>query len=91
MAVPTVYAKLIEFFHKNADPKTGTFSGKSFEEIRDVCRREVRLMVSGSAALPQVNKFLKGHCLALLNLCLIKKCHHLSESCIDLRTSLFNF
>ena len=54
MAVPTIYAKMIEFFHKNTDTKTGKFSGKSFEEIRTVCLREIRLMVSGSAALPQV-------------------------------------
>ncbi len=54
MAVPTIYAKLIEFFHKNVDEKAGTFLGKSFEEIRNICNLEIRLMVSGSAALPQV-------------------------------------
>ncbi len=54
MAVPTIYAKLIEFFHKNVDEKAGTFLGKSFEEIRKICDKEIRLMVSGSATLPQV-------------------------------------
>jgi hypothetical protein len=54
MAVPTIYAKLIEYFVKNADPKSQTFFGKSFDEIRNICRKEIRLMVSGSAALPQV-------------------------------------
>jgi hypothetical protein len=54
MAVPTIYAKLVNFFHKNVDSGKGTFSGKSFDEIRKICRREIRLMVSGSAALPQV-------------------------------------
>ena len=54
MAVPTIYAKLIEYFHKNVDVKTGTFLGKSLDEIRNICNKEIRLMVSGSAALPQV-------------------------------------
>jgi hypothetical protein len=55
MAVPTIYAKLIEFYRKKSDPETGTFLGKSPEEIRQICTDQVRLMVSGSAALPQVN------------------------------------
>ena len=55
MAVPTIYAKLIEFFHKNVDK--GTIFNKSFDEIRQICNREIRLMVSGSAALPQVCYF----------------------------------
>ena len=58
MAVPTIYAKLIEFFDKNVDKTTnGSFLGKSFDEIRQICNREIRLMVSGSAALPQVCLF----------------------------------
>ena len=64
MAVPTIYAKLIEYFAKNVDPKSQTFLGKSFDEIRQICAKEIRLMVSGSAALPQVenifNKSLKA-------------------------------
>lgn len=52
MAVPTVYAKLTEFFDKNVDAN-GNFFGKSFEEVRSICTREIRLMVCGSAALPQ--------------------------------------
>jgi hypothetical protein len=54
MAVPTIYAKMIEYFVKNVDQKSKTFFGKSFDEIRNICRKEIRLMVSGSAALPQV-------------------------------------
>jgi long-subunit acyl-CoA synthetase (AMP-forming) len=60
MAVPTIYAKMIEYFVKNVDQKSQTFFGKSFDEIRNICRKEIRLMVSGSAALPQVwKKFFK--------------------------------
>lgn len=53
MAVPTVYAKLIEHYQQNLDPEN-LFLGKSKEAIRTICQEKIRLMVSGSAALPQV-------------------------------------
>ncbi len=55
MAVPTVYAKLIEYYHQNLDAQN-LFLGKSKEAIRKTCEKNIRLMVSGSAALPQVFK-----------------------------------
>ncbi len=51
MAVPTVYAKLVE--------ASRTLFGSDEAEIartRDILRRKFRLMVSGSAALPEVVK-----------------------------------
>ncbi len=53
MAVPTVYAKLIEYYRKNLD-RQNLFLGKSKEAIRTICQEKIRVMVSGSAALPQV-------------------------------------
>lgn len=44
MAVPTIYSKLIQFFHERDEAARRTFSA--------ACRR-LRLMVSGSAALPE--------------------------------------
>ncbi|XP_064640453.1 malonate--CoA ligase ACSF3, mitochondrial-like [Lineus longissimus] len=49
MAVPTVYAKLIEYFEKEMGGK----SHYSKEYAKSACMSRVRLMVSGSAALPQ--------------------------------------
>ncbi|XP_077983377.1 malonate--CoA ligase ACSF3, mitochondrial-like [Glandiceps talaboti] len=46
MAVPTVYAKLIEYYNNNYT------STKVQDFIRGVCKENIRLMVSGSAALP---------------------------------------
>ncbi|KAI8491118.1 Acyl-CoA synthetase member 3, mitochondrial [Branchiostoma belcheri] len=47
MAVPTVYAKMIEHYDKHyTKPRVRDY-------VRAVCREKVRLMVSGSAALPQ--------------------------------------
>ncbi|XP_071504032.1 malonate--CoA ligase ACSF3, mitochondrial-like [Diadema antillarum] len=47
MAVPTVYAKLIEFYQQNyTTPKVQAF-------IQATLKEKIRLMVSGSAALPQ--------------------------------------
>ena len=43
MAVPTIYAKLIEVYNAMSSEEQG--------ECREVCKR-FRLMVSGSAALP---------------------------------------
>ncbi|XP_006818754.2 malonate--CoA ligase ACSF3, mitochondrial-like [Saccoglossus kowalevskii] len=46
MAVPTIYAKLIEYYNHNyKSPRVQEF-------IRSVCKENIRLMVSGSAALP---------------------------------------
>ncbi|XP_028595830.2 malonate--CoA ligase ACSF3, mitochondrial isoform X1 [Podarcis muralis] len=46
MAVPTIYAKLMEHYDKHfRQPHVQDF-------IRAVCRENIRLMVSGSAALP---------------------------------------
>ncbi|CAH1270275.1 ACSF3 [Branchiostoma lanceolatum] len=47
MAVPTVYAKMIEHYDKHyTKPRVRDY-------VKAVCREKVRLMVSGSAALPQ--------------------------------------
>lgn len=47
MAVPTIYAKLIEYYDQHfTQPRVQDF-------IRAVCKERIRLMVSGSAALPQ--------------------------------------
>ena len=44
MAVPTIYAKLLEYINQqNCDN----------EEIKKILKNNIRLMVSGSAALPQ--------------------------------------
>ncbi|XP_053127455.1 malonate--CoA ligase ACSF3, mitochondrial isoform X2 [Hemicordylus capensis] len=46
MAVPTIYAKLTEYYNKHfAQPQVRDF-------VRAVCQDNIRLMVSGSAALP---------------------------------------
>lgn len=47
MAVPTIYAKLIEEYHKvfEEDPKM-------VDHIRNTLKTKLRLMVSGSAPLP---------------------------------------
>ncbi|XP_072926627.1 malonate--CoA ligase ACSF3, mitochondrial isoform X1 [Hemitrygon akajei] len=47
MAVPTIYAKLIEYHAKN-------FTQSHVRDfIHSICQSNIRLMVSGSAALPQ--------------------------------------
>uniref|UniRef100_A0A9J8AGI0 Malonate--CoA ligase ACSF3, mitochondrial n=2 Tax=Cyprinus carpio carpio TaxID=630221 RepID=A0A9J8AGI0_CYPCA len=47
MAVPTIYSKLIEYYDQHfTQPQVQDF-------IRAVCKERIRLMVSGSAALPQ--------------------------------------
>ncbi|XP_078608127.1 malonate--CoA ligase ACSF3, mitochondrial-like [Branchiostoma floridae x Branchiostoma japonicum] len=47
MAVPTIYAKMIEHYDKHyTKPRVRDY-------VKAVCREKVRLMVSGSAALPQ--------------------------------------
>ncbi|XP_062327247.1 malonate--CoA ligase ACSF3, mitochondrial isoform X3 [Osmerus eperlanus] len=47
MAVPTIYSKLIQHYEENfTRPHVQDF-------IRAVCKERIRLMVSGSAALPQ--------------------------------------
>uniref|UniRef100_A0A671QZJ0 Acyl-CoA synthetase family member 3 n=1 Tax=Sinocyclocheilus anshuiensis TaxID=1608454 RepID=A0A671QZJ0_9TELE len=47
MAVPTIYSKLIEYYDQHfTQPRVQDF-------IRAVCKERIRLMVSGSAALPQ--------------------------------------
>ncbi|KAL5021413.1 hypothetical protein ScPMuIL_000568 [Solemya velum] len=51
MAVPTMYAKLIEHFEAKLSRGRGTRFQKNF--VRSVCLNRIRLMVSGSAALPQ--------------------------------------
>jgi malonyl-CoA/methylmalonyl-CoA synthetase len=48
MAVPTIYAKLLEASEK----LFRTDAEKS--KVKQVLREKIRLMVSGSAALPQV-------------------------------------
>jgi len=53
MAVPTIYAKLIDYFKANLS-ENQEFLGNSTETIRTICKDKIRLMVSGSAALPQV-------------------------------------
>ncbi|XP_054026286.1 malonate--CoA ligase ACSF3, mitochondrial [Dryobates pubescens] len=46
MAVPTIYAKLIEYYDKNfSQPQVQAF-------VHAFCQENIRLMVSGSAALP---------------------------------------
>ncbi|XP_055991563.1 malonate--CoA ligase ACSF3, mitochondrial [Sorex fumeus] len=46
MAVPTIYAKLMEYYDKHfTQPHVRDF-------VRAVCEEKIRLMVSGSAALP---------------------------------------
>ena len=48
MAVPTIYSKLLQT-HQS------TFKTEcEREEAKAILRRDIRLMVSGSAALPQV-------------------------------------
>ncbi|XP_067127571.1 malonate--CoA ligase ACSF3, mitochondrial-like [Centruroides vittatus] len=49
MAVPTIYVKLIEEFDEQF-PKNKYFS-HSREYIKAVCKKDIRLMVSGSASL----------------------------------------
>ncbi|KAM6430645.1 malonate--CoA ligase ACSF3, mitochondrial isoform 2-T5 [Liasis olivaceus] len=61
MAVPTIYSKLIEYYDKHfSQPLVQDF-------IRAVCQDHIRLMVSGSSALPvpvlQRWKSLTGHVL----------------------------
>ncbi|XP_066515234.1 malonate--CoA ligase ACSF3, mitochondrial-like [Hoplias malabaricus] len=47
MAVPTIYSKLIQYYDQHfSQPHVQDF-------IRAVCKERIRLMVSGSAALPQ--------------------------------------
>lgn len=47
MAVPTIYSKLIQYYEQHfSQPRVGAF-------VRAVCQQRIRLMVSGSAALPQ--------------------------------------
>jgi len=50
MAVPTIYVKLLKCFNE-------VLSREEKSRAKDVLKRDIRLMVSGSAALPQV-KFL---------------------------------
>ncbi|XP_009959505.1 PREDICTED: acyl-CoA synthetase family member 3, mitochondrial-like, partial [Leptosomus discolor] len=46
MAVPTIYAKLIEYYDEHfSQPQVQAF-------VRAFCQENIRLMVSGSAALP---------------------------------------
>uniref|UniRef100_H3CVK0 Malonate--CoA ligase ACSF3, mitochondrial n=1 Tax=Tetraodon nigroviridis TaxID=99883 RepID=H3CVK0_TETNG len=61
MAVPTVYSKLIQYYDQHfTQPRVRDF-------IRGVCKERIRLMVSGSAALPlptlQRWKEITGHTL----------------------------
>ncbi|XP_067308109.1 malonate--CoA ligase ACSF3, mitochondrial [Pseudorasbora parva] len=47
MAVPTIYSKLIQYYEQHfTQPRVQDF-------IRAVCKERIRLMVSGSSALPQ--------------------------------------
>ena len=48
MAVPTIYAKLVEAFRVSRHAERAHWA-------RDELRQKVRLMVSGSAALPEVS------------------------------------
>lgn len=48
MAVPTMYAKLLEEYHVSL-AKTS----RTKEYVRSVCTQNIRLMISGSAALPE--------------------------------------
>ncbi|EEC15359.1 acyl-CoA synthetase, putative [Ixodes scapularis] len=50
MAVPTIYAKLIE--HYDREFSSGMSYSRSKEFIRATCLQKLRLMVSGSASLP---------------------------------------
>ncbi|KAK7115405.1 hypothetical protein V1264_001276 [Littorina saxatilis] len=65
MAVPTIYAKLIQHYEEHLHRGRG--SRLAGEYIRSVCMTRIRLMVSGSAALPQpvMEKWesITGHCL----------------------------
>jgi len=45
MAVPTIYAKLVEYYKKK-------LSGTDRATVKERCQENIRLMVSGSAALP---------------------------------------
>lgn len=46
MAVPTIYSKLMDYYDKHfTQPHVQDF-------VRAVCKEKIRLMVSGSAALP---------------------------------------
>ncbi|XP_076470595.1 malonate--CoA ligase ACSF3, mitochondrial-like isoform X2 [Babylonia areolata] len=51
MAVPTIYAKLIEHYDQHLHRGRG--SRLACEYIKSVCMERIRLMVSGSSALPQ--------------------------------------
>lgn len=51
MAVPTVYAKLIDDFEKRSHKNIYSFRHTA-EYVKAVCTETIRLMVSGSAALP---------------------------------------
>ncbi|XP_077503153.1 malonate--CoA ligase ACSF3, mitochondrial-like [Amblyomma americanum] len=51
MAVPTIYAKLIQHYDKLFSGNSAPFS-RSKEFIRAACSQKIRLMVSGSASLP---------------------------------------
>ncbi|XP_074645687.1 malonate--CoA ligase ACSF3, mitochondrial-like [Tubulanus polymorphus] len=51
MAVPTVYVKLIQYFTQNWSQGRG--SRQTREHIKSVCKSKIRLMVSGSSALPE--------------------------------------
>lgn len=50
MAVPTIYAKLIQHYDKMFSSKAPFSRSKEF--IRAACMQKIRLMVSGSASLP---------------------------------------
>lgn len=50
MAVPTIYAKLIQHYDKIFSSKAPFSRSKEF--IRAACMQKIRLMVSGSASLP---------------------------------------
>ncbi|XP_041376430.1 malonate--CoA ligase ACSF3, mitochondrial-like [Gigantopelta aegis] len=51
MAVPTIYVKLIEHFETRI--RTGRVSRLASQYVKSMCQTRVRLMVSGSSALPQ--------------------------------------
>ncbi|KAK3579619.1 hypothetical protein CHS0354_012795 [Potamilus streckersoni] len=51
MAVPTIYAKLIEYLESEVLSVEGSNLTAKF--VRSSCQSKIRLMVSGSAALPQ--------------------------------------
>lgn len=50
MAVPTIYARLIQHY-KTQFPDSGPYS-RSKEFVRATCTQKIRLMISGSASLP---------------------------------------